>query len=94
MSRTRHKSWFGVATADMFITSQHQPLGFDGCPQCARIDCRNRRCRSGRHGDYQAFEAAIIADYDTRNLWRSASWCSGSHPCCGARVVPPPNRSA
>jgi hypothetical protein len=25
MSRTRHKSWFGVATADMFITSEHQP---------------------------------------------------------------------
>src|SRR5262245_11325873 len=25
MSRTRHKSCFGVATADMFITSEHQP---------------------------------------------------------------------
>src|SRR5258705_7242570 len=32
---------------------------------------QNRRCGSGRHEDYQAFEAAIIADYDTRNLWRS-----------------------
>ena len=27
MLRTRHKSWFGVATADMLITSEHQPLG-------------------------------------------------------------------
>jgi hypothetical protein len=44
----------------MFITSEHQPLGF---VQCARIDYRNRRCRSGRHEDYQAFRAAIIADY-------------------------------
>jgi hypothetical protein len=41
MLRTRHKSWFGVATADMFITSEHQPLGFGGCSQGTRIDSRN-----------------------------------------------------
>src|SRR6516225_11906287 len=66
MLRTRHKSWFGVATADMFITSEHQPLGFGGCSQWAWIDCRNRRCRSGRHEEYQAFEADVVADYDAR----------------------------
>jgi hypothetical protein len=66
MLRTRHKSWFGVATVDMFITSEHQPPGFGGCSQWARIDRRNPRCRSGRHRRYQAFEAAIIADYDAR----------------------------
>src|SRR5215472_17186723 len=33
MSRTRHKSWFGVATADMFITNEHQPPGSGGCSQ-------------------------------------------------------------
>src|SRR5215831_12329805 len=66
MLRTRHKSWFGVATADMFITSEHQPLGFGGCSQWAWIDCRNRRCRSGRHKEYQAFEANVVADYDAR----------------------------
>src|SRR5262249_32056735 len=66
MLRTRHKSWFGFATADMFITSEHQPLGFGGCSQCAWIDCRNRRCRSGRHEEYQAFEADVVADYDAR----------------------------
>src|SRR5262249_15396165 len=36
MLRTRHKSWFAAATADMFITSEHQPLGFGGCSQWAR----------------------------------------------------------
>ena len=66
MLRTRHKSWFGVATADMFITSEQQPLGFGGCSQWAWIDCRNRRCRSGRHEEYQAFEADVVADYDAR----------------------------
>jgi hypothetical protein len=33
MSSTRHKSWFGVATTDMFITSEHRPPGFGGCSQ-------------------------------------------------------------
>src|SRR5690349_1340958 len=39
-----------------------------GTAKCSstRIDRRNRRCRSGRHRDYQAFEADVIADYDTR----------------------------
>jgi len=55
---------------------------------------QNRRCGSGRHEDYQAFEAAIIADYDTRNLWRSASWCSGLHRWLWRPRRAPPNRLA
>jgi hypothetical protein len=37
--------------------------------------------------DYQAFEAAIIADYDARTAV-SASWCSGLHRSCGAPLRP------
>jgi hypothetical protein len=52
-----------VATADVLITSEHQPPRFSGCLQCARIDCQNRHRRSGRHEEHQAFEAGIM-DYD------------------------------
>src|SRR5215472_3809093 len=93
MLRTRHKSWFGVATADMLITSEHQPLGFGGCSQWAWIDCRNRRCRSGRHEEYQTFETDVVADYDARTaVERELVPCFASHRCCGACVVPPPLR--
>jgi hypothetical protein len=49
MLRTRHKSWFGVATRLTCSSraSTNRP-GFGGCSQWPRIDRRNRRCRAGR----------------------------------------------
>jgi hypothetical protein len=81
---SRHKSWFVVATADMFIASTSRPdlvvarsaHGSSGEAVVVALDATR---------DYQAFEAAIIADYDAERRL-SLSPASKPAPTLGVQV--------
>src|SRR5262249_43257844 len=74
-----------VATADVLVTSEHQPPRFSGCLQCARIDCQNRHRRSGRHEEHKHSKRL---SWITTTLERplSPSPASKPTPALGIRV--------
>jgi hypothetical protein len=65
--------------------SENRSLAAGGRAKCgsARVDRRNRYCRSGRHRRPTSFEAAIIADYDARSRRARA----GAPACIGVMLA-------